>query len=59
MKVLKLENLEKLYIPGSSREKSEKLLDLKKLRNITFSSDMVDETFIDLLERNNVSVQLL
>lgn len=57
--LIKLEKLEKLYIPDSSLENAEKLLDLKELRDITFSGDMVDEALINSLKENNVSVQLL
>ena len=57
--LLKLEKLESLYIPGSSLENAEKLLELKELKYVTFSEDKVDRTLINSLERNNVIVKLM
>ena len=52
--LLKLEKLRELSITGSSLENAEKLLEFKELRDITFSEDMVNKTFIDSLEKNNI-----
>jgi ribosomal protein L7/L12 len=52
--LLKLEKLRELSITGSSLENAEKLLEFKELRDITFSEDMVNRTFIDSLEKSNI-----